>query len=174
MRYWCGRSDLVRTEISASSAQIPWKTSWFDQRTDISQDHSTFHITVGLADHRNYQEEWRVHSIVYRLSTGNQLTRLMLYPIPLISELLEDMDRAMWSWSLDMASGFWVVEMTEWARIFSAFITPSGLYEWLRMTFGLKNAPQIYQRLVDNALFGADPDVSSMESSKWVDVFTEG
>ena len=84
----------------------------------------------------------------------NQLTRLMVYPMPLISELLQDMDKAMWFCSLDMASGFWVVEMTERARMISAFITPSGLFEWLRMPFGLKNAPQIYQRLIDNALYG--------------------
>eukprot|EP00644_Phytophthora_capsici_P018649 jgi/Phyca11/132008/e_gw1.126.3.1 len=53
-----------------------------------------------------------------------------------------------------MASGFWVVSMTERARLISAFITPFGLFEWTRMPFGLKNAPQIYQRLIDNALYG--------------------
>ena len=78
-----------------------------------------------------------------------------------------------------MACGFWVVEMTERARSIYAFITPSGLFEWLRVPFELKNTPQIYQRLIGNALYGylkigADPDASSMESSKWIDVFTEG
>ena len=34
----------------------------------------------------------------------NQLTRLMVYPMPLISELLQDMDKAMWCCSLDIAS----------------------------------------------------------------------
>ncbi|OWY90790.1 LOW QUALITY PROTEIN: reverse transcriptase [Phytophthora megakarya] len=29
-----------------------------------------------------------------------------------------------------------------------------GLFEWNRMPFGLKNAPQIYQRMIDNALYG--------------------
>ena len=88
-----------------------------------------------------------------------------------------------------MASGFWVVEMTERARMISAFITPSGLFEWLRMPFGLKNAPQIYQRLIDNALYGylkigTDPNAiatGSLDSAdtvtgspKLVNVFTEG
>ena len=109
----------------------------------------------------------------------NQLTRLMVYPMPLISELLQDMDKAMWYCSLDMASGFWVVEMTERARSISAFITPSGLFEWLRMPFGLKNAPQIYQRLIDNALYGylkigADKDENATDSPKLIDVFVEG
>ena len=85
-----------------------------------------------------------------------------------------------------MASGFWVVEMTERARMISAFITPSGLFEWLRIPFGVKNAPQIYQRLIDNALYGyleivSDPSVISPNTDKiateWpklIDVFTEG
>ena len=109
--------------------------------------------------------------------------------MPLISELLQDMDKAMWFCSLDMASGFWVVEMTERTRMISAFITPSGLFEWLRMPFGLKNAPQIYQRLIDNALYGylkisddicmvaADtPDSKGMRtgSQEPVDVFVDG
>ena len=42
-----------------------------------------------------------------------------------------------------------------------------------------KNAPQIYQRLIDNALYGylkivADPESSSMKSSERIDMFTEG
>ena len=99
--------------------------------------------------------------------------------MPLISELLQDMEKAMWYCSLDMASWFWVVEMTERARSIPAFITPSDLFEWLRMPFGLKNASQIYQRLIENALCGylkidADPDASSMDSYRQINVFTKG
>ncbi|KAE9266919.1 hypothetical protein PF008_g31490 [Phytophthora fragariae] len=78
----------------------------------------------------------------------------MIYPMPLINDLLEDLDKVLWYCSLDMANGFWVVTMTDRARAISAFITPFGLFEWNRMPFGLKNAPQIYQRMLDNALYG--------------------
>ncbi|GMF46129.1 unnamed protein product [Phytophthora fragariaefolia] len=90
--------------------------------------------------------------IDYRLV--NSLTRLMVYPMPLINDLLDDLDKVLWYCSLDMASGFWVVSVTDRARAISAFITPFGLFEWNRMPFGLQNATQIYQRLLDNALYG--------------------
>jgi len=51
-----------------------------------------------------------------------------------------------------MASGFWVVEMTPRAQRISACVT-LGHFEWKRMPFGLKNAPQIYQRVMDNILY---------------------
>ena len=51
-------------------------------------------------------------------------------------------------------SGFWVMEMTKRARMVSAFIMPSRLYEWLRIPFSMRNVPKIYHRMVDNALYG--------------------
>ncbi|KAE8975131.1 hypothetical protein PR002_g25685 [Phytophthora rubi] len=90
--------------------------------------------------------------IDYRVVNG--LTQLMVYPMTLVNDMLEDLDKVLWYCSLDMASGFWVVSMTERARLISAFITPFGLFEWNRMPFGLKNAPQIYQSLIDYALYG--------------------
>ena len=84
----------------------------------------------------------------------NDLNQLMVYPMPLVNEVLEDLDKALRYCSLDMASGFWVVNMTDRARLISAFVTIFGLFEWRRMPFGLKNAPQIYQWLLDNALYG--------------------
>ncbi|KAE9081927.1 hypothetical protein PF010_g21792 [Phytophthora fragariae] len=111
--------------------------------------------------------------IDYRVVNG--LTQLIVYPMPLINDLLEDLDKVLWYCSLDMASGFWVVSMTERARLISAFITPFGLFEWNRMPFGLKNAPQIYQRLIDNALYGylkISADVSNDSEPR--DVFLTG
>jgi hypothetical protein len=42
--------------------------------------------------------------IDYRLVNG--LTKLMIYPMPLINDLLEDLDKVLWYCSLDMASFF--------------------------------------------------------------------
>ncbi|OWZ00104.1 LOW QUALITY PROTEIN: reverse transcriptase [Phytophthora megakarya] len=110
--------------------------------------------------------------IDYRLV--NSLTQLMIYPMPLINDLLEDLESTLWYCSLDMASGFWVVKMTDRARLISAFITPFGLFEWNRMPFGLKNAPQVYQRMIDNALYGFIRIPRSEDHEGALDVFENG
>ncbi|OWY94174.1 hypothetical protein PHMEG_00036172, partial [Phytophthora megakarya] len=90
--------------------------------------------------------------IDYRLV--NQLIKLMNYPLPLIDELMSNFAATMWFMTLDMASGFWAVPMTARAQLISAFICPLGHFQWKRMPFGLKNAPLIYQQLLDNCLWG--------------------
>ncbi|OWY96078.1 LOW QUALITY PROTEIN: reverse transcriptase [Phytophthora megakarya] len=110
--------------------------------------------------------------IDYRLV--NSLTQLMVYPMPLINDLLEDLESTLWYCSLDMASGFWVVKMMDRARLISAFITSFGLFEWNRMPFGLKNAPKIYQRMIDNALYGFTRIPKSKDHGSTLDVFEDG
>ena len=49
----------------------------------------------------------------------------------------------------DCKSGFWQIKMHPDSIAYTAFSTPQGQYEWLVLPFGLKNAPQIFQRKMD-------------------------
>ncbi|POM68013.1 Hypothetical protein PHPALM_15875 [Phytophthora palmivora] len=84
----------------------------------------------------------------------NAITMIMEYAMPLVDDLLSELEKYLWFCSLDAASGFWAVMMTSRARRISAFVCALGHFEWLRIPFGLKNAPMIYQRMIDNALWG--------------------
>ncbi|OWZ02405.1 reverse transcriptase [Phytophthora megakarya] len=44
--------------------------------------------------------------------------------------------------------------MTGRAKLISAFVCPFGHFQWLRMPFGLKNAPLIYHSIINNGLWG--------------------
>ena len=101
--------------------------------------------------------------IDYRLV--NSLTMMMLYAMPLVDDLLDNFYSTMWYISMDNASGYWAIPMTARAREISAFICPLGHFEWLRMPQGLKNAPQLYQRIIDNALWGFVERYSSKHDS---------
>ncbi|KAE8960306.1 hypothetical protein PR001_g30423 [Phytophthora rubi] len=61
----------------------------------------------------------------------NSFIRLSNCPLPLIDDLLVGFEGAMWFMSLDMASGFWVIRMTERAKLVSAFVCPFGHFQWL-------------------------------------------
>ena len=50
----------------------------------------------------------------------------------------------------DCKSGFWQVKMHLDSLPWTIFSCPKGHFEWLVMPFGLKNAPSIFQRKMDN------------------------
>ena len=44
--------------------------------------------------------------------------------------------------------------MTSTSREVTAFSTPSGHYEWLRMLFGLKSSPLAFQQMINSLFVG--------------------
>ncbi|KAG6943900.1 hypothetical protein JG687_00018172 [Phytophthora cactorum] len=84
----------------------------------------------------------------------NAITAIIEYAMPLVDDLLTELGHYRWFCSLDAAIGFWAVMTTLRTRKTSAFVCALGHFEWLRMPFGLKNAPMIYQRMIDNVLWG--------------------
>ena len=88
----------------------------------------------------------------------NSVTRKDVYPIPRIDDILDTLGRVNYFTSLDLASGYWQVELEEGSRSKSAFTTHRGLYEFTRMSFGLCNAPATFQRLMQRVLAGLEWD----------------
>ncbi|CAH2265776.1 jg7961 [Pararge aegeria aegeria] len=74
------------------------------------------------------------------------------YPLPLISEQLDQLADAKYFTCLDMAAGFHKIPISKESIEKTSFITPDGQYEYLTMPFGLTNAPSVYQRAINKAL----------------------
>jgi hypothetical protein len=84
----------------------------------------------------------------------NELTVKDSYPIPYQQDLMDNLSRAKYFSSMDMASGFWQIPLSKDAIPKTAFTSRFGLYEYLVMPFGLTNAPSSFQRLMDLVLAG--------------------
>lgn len=82
------------------------------------------------------------------------VTRKDAYPLPRIDDTLDSLREAKLFSTLDLASGYWQVELDPQDREKSAFVTHRDLFEFKVMPFGLCNAPSTFQRLMELSLAG--------------------
>jgi len=88
--------------------------------------------------------------IAYRML--NDITKKDVYPLPRIDETLDSMHWSRRLASLDMHTGYWQVPVAAKDRDKTAFVTRRGLFRFVRMPFGLANAPGTFERMMDAIL----------------------
>ena len=84
----------------------------------------------------------------------NQLTQKDAIPLPQTDDVLEALGGAQWFSSLDLASGYWQMQVKEDDRPKTAFSTHKEQFQWRVMPFGLTNGPANFTRLMNLPLSG--------------------
>jgi len=80
----------------------------------------------------------------------NAITIRNSYPIPRINDLIESFQGAKIFTRLDLRSAYNLIRVKEGHEYLTAFRTPLGHFEYLVMPFGLRNAPSVFQRFVQD------------------------
>jgi hypothetical protein len=96
-------------------------------------------------------QTWR---LVIDYKKLNSVTIKDNYPLPNMEITLQTLGAGYRFFSkFDLKSGFWQLPIEEKDRYKTAFITPFGLFEWLVLPQGLRNAPPSFQRIMNTIKF---------------------
>lgn len=95
----------------------------------------------------------------------NEITERDAYPLPRIDDILDTLAGARVYSTLDATSGYYQIPVHTDDIPKTAFQTRSGLYEYVRMPFGLSNAPAAFQRAMD--------DIFAEERGKFLQVYLD-
>ena len=79
----------------------------------------------------------------------NTMTIKDSYPLPRMDECIDSLGDARIFTTLDAFNRYWQIEIPKEDRGKSAFVCHAGQFQYIRVTFGLTNAPATFQRGLD-------------------------
>ncbi|KAL6726387.1 hypothetical protein Aduo_008362 [Ancylostoma duodenale] len=109
------------------------------------------------------QSEWASPVVLVRKKDGslrlcidyralNKVIKLDSYPLPTIDTVLQSLGGKRVFSSLDLASGYWQIKLSEEAKPKTAFTSSEGLFQFTVLPFGLATSPAAFQRMMDLVL----------------------
>ena len=124
--------DLERQEILA---QVTTPTPWISSMVVLPKKDGKLRICLDPID-------------------LNRALRRENYPLPTIEDVATRLYAAKVVSILDVRNGFWHVVLDEESSHLTTFNTPFGRYRWKRMPFGIRSAPEIFQRKMNELIEG--------------------
>ncbi len=133
------------------------------EKREILESEVTYMLTNGLAEPSS--SAWASPCLLvkkpdasFRPCTDfrkvNAITKPDSYPLPRMEDCVDQVGAAKYVSKFDLLKGYWQVPLSKRAREICSFVTPSGLYSYTVMPFGLRNAPATFQRLMNEVVSG--------------------
>ena len=82
----------------------------------------------------------------------NNVTRKFVWPMPKVEDIFSQLDGAIYFSTLDLRAGYHHIKLTEDSIPKTAFTSPFGKYEYVKVPFGLAQAPAYFQELMTGIL----------------------
>jgi hypothetical protein len=108
-------------------------------------------LVVPKKDDASGEKKWR---LVVDFRKLNERTVGDAYPLPDITEILDQLGKSKYFSCLDMVMGYHQIELREEDKEKTAFSTKGGHWSYKRLPFGIKTAPSTFQRMINNVLCG--------------------
>lgn len=86
----------------------------------------------------------------------NAVTKPDSFPLPRMEDCVDQVGSATYVSKFDLLKGYWQVPLSDRAKEICSFVTPSGLYSYTVMPFGLRNALATFQRLMNKVVRGLE------------------
>ena len=91
----------------------------------------------------------------------NSVTKQDVFPLPWIDDLLDKLGQAKYFTTLHLISGYWQIKVNAISQEKTALVTHQGLFEFRVMPFGVKNAPAVFQHLMQSVSKSLKTDSNS-------------
>lgn len=118
----------------------------------IRPSRSPYNSPVWMVKKKQDASEETKYRMVIDYRKLNTITISDTYPIPDINEVLANLGNNYIFTIIDLKSGFHQIPLRHCDIEKTAFSINNGKYEFTRLPFGLKNAPSIFQRALDDIL----------------------
>ena len=82
----------------------------------------------------------------------NRLIKRKQYPMPRVDDYLEAMRGQKYFALIDLAQGYYQIELSEKERQKTVFVTPDGKYQYKRLPMGLAESPSYFQKLINTII----------------------
>lgn len=158
-----GKTTSVELDINLTSDKPIYQRPYRMSQSDRTQTRELVDELIQNGIIRNSKSAYASPALLVDKASGskrlcvdyrqlNKITVKEKYPMPLIEDLIDRLEGCRYYTSLDLKSGYHQIPIKTEDIHKTAFITPDGHFEYLRMPFGLCNGPSVFQKLMNTVL----------------------
>lgn len=131
------------------------------EQNDEGRCHTAIHVGMGIRTGTSQEARWK-RALVRRLQIPEfrHDQRCISTTSCCVDDCLDTLAGNEWYSKLDANSAYWQVKLAEKDRRKTAFTTKYGLFEFVRMGFGLCNAPATFARVMNLVLHGLNWNIA--------------